>query len=191
MIVSLFSDVKTYLCDSTTQEVIHDIRTGVEQQKIMSLRQLLSDGKQEQYDKEKKSLRGFTASGAFAGRRKFEFLKEYNGNIILDADDLPPLLLQYVRRIAEQCPYTYGCFTSPSAEGLKIIVRTTATIETHVRTFTAVLNYYQELLNVFIDESGKDIPRLCFFSHDPAAYLNEQSEIFNPKIMLNVKEKRD
>lgn len=190
MLVSVFSDVKTYLCDSTTPEVIHDIRTGVEQQKIISLRQLLLDGKQEQYDKDKKSLRGFTPSASYAGRRKADFLKEYNSNIILDIDELTPFMLLQVRSIAEQCQFTYACFTSPSGEGMKIIVRTTATVETHRKTFIAVAAYYDDLLNVFIDPSGKDIQRLCFYSHDPTAYLNEQSEIFNYKNYNNGKEKR-
>lgn len=190
MNVSLYKNLKTFVADYTTVEVINQIKNGAEASKIISLRQLLSDGRQEEYDEQKKLLLAFTPSGTFNRRRKVEFLKQYNGNIILDVDDLPSLLLQCVRRIAEACLYTYACFTSPSAEGLKIIVRTTATVETHRKTFTAVANHYQLLLNVFIDESGKDIPRLCFFSHDPEAYLNEQSEIYNLEIHYNGKEKR-
>lgn len=146
--------------------------------KTIALRQLLAEGKTEEYDEQKKLLLGFTPSGTFDRRRKLEFLKEYNGNIILDIDDLAPVLLQQAEKQARNCPFTHACFISPGAQGLKIIVRTNATKETHKDTFIALAAYYEQLLNLFIDESGKDIPRLCFYSYDPQAYFNPNSEIF-------------
>ncbi len=41
------------------------------------------------------------------------------------------------------------------------------------------MNFYKENLKVEIDQSGKDITRLCFMSHDPEAYFNENNAIFN------------
>lgn len=147
-------------------------------QETVALRQLLSEGRKAEYDEQKKMLLGFTPSGTFYRRRKLEYLNQYNSNIILDIDDLSPVLLQQAEKQARICPYTYACFISPGAEGLKIIVRTNATKETHKATFVALAAYYEQLLNLFIDESGKDIPRLCFYSYDPQAYFNPDSEIF-------------
>lgn len=178
MKASLFKNCKTYVTDLSIEEIILQIKNGVEMDKTIALRQLLAEGKQEEYDEQKKSLLGFTPSGTFNRRRKLEFLNVYNGNIILDIDDLAPELLQEAEQQVRKCPYTHASFISPSAEGLKIIVRTNATIETHKATFIALAEYYEQLLNLFIDESGKDIPRLCFYSYDPQAYFNSDSEIF-------------
>ncbi|MBT4288600.1 MAG: hypothetical protein HOD92_14840, partial [Deltaproteobacteria bacterium] len=38
--------------------------------------------------------------------------------------------------------------------------------------------YYEGLLGVEIDPSGKDVTRLCFFSFDPDLYLNSESKAF-------------
>lgn len=178
MKVSLFKNLKTFVADTTTQEIIHQIKIGVVKDETIALRQLISEGKTEQYDEQKKSLLGFTPSATFNKRRKLPFLKEYNGNIVLDVDDLLPALLRQAQIQARNCPFTHACFISPGAEGLKIIVRTNATPETHKATFGALSKYYELWLNLFIDESGKDIPRLCFYSYDPDAYFNTNSQIF-------------
>lgn len=178
MQVSVYKNLKTYLGDRSTPDIIQEIKNGFLMDDVIALRQLLQLGKTKEYDEQKKTLLSFTPSGTFKKRRKREFLNEYNSNIILDVDDLPPVLLQQAKENAAQCPYTYACFISPGAEGLKIIVRTNATPETHKDTFGALLLYYENLLNVFIDESGKDIPRLCLYSYDPDTYFNPDSEIF-------------
>ena len=48
--------------------------------------------------------------------------------------------------------------------------------------------YFEELLQVEIDKSGKDITRLCFFSYDPELYLNENAETFYPNTEKGSKE---
>ena len=58
------------------------------------------------------------------------------------------------------------------------LVKVNATIETHKDVFKEVQNYYQNLLQLEIDKSGKDITRLCFFSYDPELYLNDTSVVF-------------
>jgi len=180
MKASVFKNLKTHIEDKELSEIIHEIRTGLVKDQIIALRQLLSEGKTEQYDEQKKLLLSFTPSGTFYRRRKLEFLNEYSSFIILDIDDLPASLLQQAAVQARECSYTYACFISPGGSGLKIIVHTNATPATHKSTFGALLRYYEDLLNVFIDESGKDIPRLCLYSFDPDAYINEDSQIFKP-----------
>lgn len=179
MKVSLFRNCKSFVTDLSTEEIILQIKNGVEKDKTIALRQLLAEGKNDEYDEQKKSLLGFTPSGTFNKRRKLEFLSEYNGNIILDVDDLAPVLLQQAEKQARSCAYTHACFISPGAQGLKIIVRTSATPDTHKQIFIALAAHFEQLLNLFIDESGKDIPRLCFYSFDPDAFYNPNSEIFS------------
>jgi hypothetical protein len=45
--------------------------------------------------------------------------------------------------------------------------------------------YYEKLLNLSIDKSGKDITRLCFFSFDAELYLNANAKTF---VIINASE---
>nr|WP_262602962.1 BT4734/BF3469 family protein [Chryseobacterium taklimakanense] len=64
--------------------------------------------------------------------------------------------------------------------GIKIFVKVSTNAEQHKETFLKLQRYFEELLAVEIDKSGKDITRLCFFSYDPELYLNTNAEIFAP-----------
>ena len=178
MLVSVFKDYKTYIGDKVIYDVIQEIKDGVELHRINFLRNLFIEGKQEEYDEQKKHLLSFTPSATFHRRRKKEFLNQYSGFIVLDIDDLMCNLLVEIKEKAINCPFTYACFISPSGNGLKIIVRTESTVESHSEIFKKLASYYENYLNVFIDESGKDITRLCLYSYDSDIYFNEQSEIF-------------
>lgn len=184
MKVSIFKDIMYYVCDSSTEEIINRIRQGEADQLIVPLRKLKAEGKEEEYGQAKKKLLSFTVSGTFRNGRKAGNLHEYNGNIVIDVDKLPPSLLQQCERIAKVHSYTYACFISPGGDGLKIIVRTVSTPETHKIIFLALKNYMEDLLNIFIDDSGSDIPRLCLYSSDPTAVFNPNSKIFNPTNLI-------
>ncbi|WES98272.1 BT4734/BF3469 family protein [Chryseobacterium arthrosphaerae] len=51
--------------------------------------------------------------------------------------------------------------------------------ENHKDAFLKLQRYFEELLEVEIDKSGKDITRLCFISFDPELFMNENSSIFS------------
>ena len=191
MKVSIFKQCKYYDSDTSTQMVIETIRSGSTKAQVSALRQLLNNGKIKEYDKLKKKLPGFTVSGIFRNGRKTENLHEYNGNIVIDVDKLPSNLLQPAIAKARQSVYTFACFISPSNRGLKIISKTAATITTHKQVYKALKEYYEEWLNLFIDESGSDIPRLCLFSFDPDAYLLETSQVFNPKNIFQMENNKE
>lgn len=190
MKVSVWKNLKTHVADRELSDIILQIKNGTVKDEVIALRQLLFEGNKPQYDEQKKNLLSFTPSGTFNGRRKLIHLKEYNGCIILDIDNLAPVLLQQAEMQARECPYTYACFISPGAEGLKIIVRTNATPETHKDTFGALATFYENYLNIFVDQSGKDIPRLCLFSFHPHTYLNEESELFNPQNLIQMEARK-
>lgn len=191
MKVSIFKQCKYYDSDSTTPEIIERIKNGDVKEQVIALRQLLAEGKTKEYGLQKKELPGFTVSGTFRKGRKEQNLHEYNSNIVIDVDQLSPALLLQAEARATQSPYTYASFTSPSNEGIKIICKTTATKETHKQVYDELKNYFEEWLNLFIDASGSDIPRLCLFSYDPKAYINEASEIFNPQNILPMNKEKE
>jgi hypothetical protein len=71
---------------------------------------------------------------------------------------------------AAASPYTLAAFVSPSGDGLKVICRPRTrfplTIENHLKAFNLCADYYELLLGVKADRSGKDVGRLCFVSFD-------------------------
>lgn len=165
-------------------KILSDIKTGVYQNAITYLRKSLADDKREAAERAKKSLPAFTPSATFNGGRKMEFLTNYNALMVLDIDKLEKEKLQQCKTKIRMDDFVFASFVSPSGNGIKIFVKVSSVAEQHKDTFLALQRYFEELLQVEIDKSGKDITRLCFFSYDPELYLNENSEVFsdNPKI---------
>jgi hypothetical protein len=89
--------------------------------------------------------------------------------------------------------FVFASFVSPSGNGLKIFVKVSSNKEQHKETFLKLQRYFEELLTVEIDKSGKDITRLCFMSFDPELYLNENSEVFSddPKKKIVIRAKKN
>jgi hypothetical protein len=91
---------------------------------------------------------------------------------------LSPEQLKQTSFKANQCEYTFASFISPSGNGLKILVKVNSDKDLHKEAFLKVQAYYETLLNLQIDKSGKDITRLCFYSYDSELYLNEAATVF-------------
>lgn len=165
-------------------KILSDIKTGVYQNAITYLRKSLADNKTEAAERAKKSLPAFTPSATFNGGRKIEFLTNYNALMVLDIDKLEKEKLQQCKTKIRMDDFVFASFVSPSGNGLKIFVKVSTNAEHHKETFLDLQRYFEELLEVEIDKSGKDITRLCFFSYDPELYMNEYAEVFsdNPKI---------
>jgi len=159
-------------------KILSDIKTGVYQNAITYLRKSLADDKKEAAERAKKSLPAFTPSATFNGGRKMEFLTNYNGLMVLDIDKLEKEKLQQCRTKIRMDDFVFASFVSPSGNGLKIFVKVSSDKEQHKEIFLELQKYFEELLQVEIDKSGKDITRLCFFSYDPELYLNENAEVF-------------
>ena len=159
-------------------KILSDIKTGVYQNAITYLRKSLADDKKEAAERAKKSLPAFTPSATFNGGRKMEFLTNYNSLMVLDIDKLEKEKLQQCKIKIRMDDFAFASFVSPSGNGLKIFVKVSSDKEQHKETFLELQRYFEELLAVEIDKSGKDITRLCFFSYDPELYLNENAETF-------------
>ena len=158
--------------------ILANIKNGKYKNGITYLRKSLAENKTDAYDKGKKSLLAFTPSATFIGGRKLEFIKDYTGVLILDIDKLSPEQLKQTSFKANQCEYTFASFISPSGNGLKILVKVNTDKALHKEAFLKVQAYYETLLNLQIDKSGKDVTRLCFFSYDSELYLNEAATVF-------------
>ena len=186
MRVSLFRNFNQVEENLEIGVILEQIRSGKYKARVQALREILRQGKSEEYDSAKRSLPAFTPSGLFDGGRKLEFLKEYSGLIILDLDDLQQEHLIAARQKIQECTYTFACFISPSGQGLKVLVKVFSRPVLHKRTFNQVKSFYEDLLKLEVDPSGKDITRLCFVSWDEVLYLNPAAACF--KTYLNLLE---
>ena len=186
MKVSVFKNFNQVEQNLELSVILDQIRMGKFKARILHLRELVRQGKTDEYNDQKRSLPGFTPSGLFKGGRKLQHLKEYSGVIVLDLDDLSQEQLIAARSRVEELKFTYGCFISPGGKGLKILVRVFSRPVLHKQAFNQVKDFYERELNVLIDPSGKDVTRLCFVSWDEFLYLNPSSAIF--KTYINVVE---
>jgi len=191
MKVSIFRNFNQVVENLDISVILEQIRSGKHKSRILALRELLRQGKTDEYNDAKRSLPAFTPSGLFEGGRKLEFLKEYSGLIILDIDKLMQKQFIATRSRVEEIPNTHACFISPSGNGLKILVKVFSRPVYHKVVFNQVKSFYEEQLRnkdqdsaVQIDPSGKDITRLCFVSWDEMLYLNPSAEIFKPYINM-------
>ncbi len=175
--ISIFQNFNKVIGNKSIPEIAEQIRAGVYQKQVEELQRFFESGNEKEYKKKKKSLLAFTPSGRFEDGRKPEFLIEYSRIIILDIDKIDNLTI--VKEKAVQCKFTHCCFVSPSNKGLKVLVKTDNSSAKHKEAFLQVQEYYEMLLNIKTDPSGKDITRLCFFSYDKDLYLNNESETFN------------
>jgi len=191
MMVSVFKNFSQVEANLDISVILEQIRSGKYKARIQALRELLRQGRTEEYSSAKHSLPAFTPSGLFEGGRKLEFLKEYSGLIILDIDKLSQEKLIAIRSRVEKIAYTHACFISPSGNGLKILVKVFSRPVYHKVVFNQVKASYEEQLRtndqdstVPIDPSGKDITRLCFVSWDEMLYLNPSAAIYKPYINM-------
>ena len=178
MVVSIFKNFNEVVQNQKIIEVLEDIKTGKYKNVITYLRKSLAESKMEAYERAKKSLPAFTPSACFKGGRKLEFITAYTQMVVLDIDKLSKEQLTNAKALASQSPYTFASFTSPSGNGLKIFVRVNSSQENHKDAFLALQKYYEELLALPIDKSGKDVTRLCFVSFDTDLFLNENASVF-------------
>ena len=177
--ISLFKNFTKEISSKTLSEVVEEIRGDRYRESVLKIRERVKSGDEETVSRLKKGMVAFTVSGLFEGGRKMSFLKTYNPFVILDIDKLDLEMLPDLTLKAKAIPFTKVLFVSPSGRGLKIVVEVNTDREKHGVAYRQVMNFYKENLKVEIDQSGKDITRLCFMSHDPEAYYNEGSAVFN------------
>src|SRR5262249_49009936 len=95
----------------------------------------------------------------------------HSGLLCADLDDLGERL-EEVRAKLLASPHLWALFLSPTGNGLKAVFRVANDAAKHYASYLAAQTYVEKLTSVRIDESCKDVGRLCFMSFDPGAYLN-------------------
>jgi hypothetical protein len=126
----------------------------------------------------KKQLPAILFSGTFT-QRKSNALLRHSGLLCADLDDLGDQLPE-IRVKLKESPHLWAMFRSPAGEGLKCVFRVKADAAKHKQSFRAVEEHVRALTGVQIDEACSDVARLCFFSYDPDAFLNEAAAELPP-----------
>jgi hypothetical protein len=124
----------------------------------------------------KKKLPAICFSGTFSQRSDASVIK-HSGFICIDFDgftDEWAMLNARHKMISDS--FSYCVFTSPSGDGLKVIVKIPAEINNHKNYFSSLEKHYN--MSEF-DVTSKNISRICFESYDPDIYVNDNSSVWS------------
>lgn len=124
----------------------------------------------------KKKLPSICFNGTFRERNKSGLI-EHSGLMILDYDNVnnPKILKKQLQKI----PYLVSCFISPSGNGVKALIKIPKDFEKHHKYFK---KFEEDYPNEYLDQSGKDVSRVCFESYDPNIYINYDAKEYNPQL---------
>jgi hypothetical protein len=118
-----------------------------------------------------------TISGTF-DYRKVAGLKDYSSLACIDLDDIESERFLLLRKEIEADKYTFACFSSISGTGLAILVRLSASPDSHSECYGAMIHYYENKYNFKTDIQCRDVSRLRFISYDPSLYYNSEAHAY-------------
>jgi hypothetical protein len=151
------------------QWVVDRIRKGAANDLVKRIRNLSEKAER---DLLKKGLLSICWSGTFR-RRADNHLIDHSGLVCIDFDHVKDMDAFRERLVAD--PFTHVLFTSPSGDGLKVVVRIPANGRTHKGSFQALMEHYN--VDEFDPKNG-NLSRVCYESSDPDIYYNPSSTIF-------------
>ncbi len=127
----------------------------------------------------KKNLPAVTFSGTLSGKGRTDTnVADYTGIVVCDIDKIPPGKLTQYKNALRNDAYILAFFESPS-KGLKVLLKVDTALKYHnPHAFLQIESYMKAHYDITIDPSGKNPSRLCFVSHDPDMYYNEDYMIF-------------
>jgi len=153
--------------------ILERIKTGKSKELVEAIR---NEKNKEKRDALKIKLPAILFSGTFSNRNA-KGLKDHSGYICLDFDKYESdKKMTADRKKFEKDEYTFSVFTSPSGNGLKLIVKIPPVVENHKDYFIALEKYYN---SENFDIACKDVSRVCYESYDEKIYINTQSKEWN------------
>lgn len=161
----------------TVSVIVDRIKRGKSKALIKKIRTIPEKKERDIY---KKQLPSICFSGIF-DKRANESVKTHTGLVAIDFDHLDNV--KEFKRALSKDKYTFIVFVSPSGDGLKLIVKIPANIQTHKLSCKALKEYYKtEKLDNF-----EDIARVCYESYDPEIFVNSKSLVFHEKAKEEIK----
>jgi len=151
--------------DFKLDKIIEWIRSGSGRfaDNILAVREATEGGDLDRASELKRNLPAVMFSGQFS-RRSSKNITSHSGMICMDVDkiDAPAKKVDEMRFD----PHIVAAFVSPSGNGLKAIFAIPSDVDRHKESFESAKRYLATY-GLEADESGKDVSRLCFLSHDP------------------------
>ena len=151
----------------TIDAALERIQTGKSKRQVELIRQTIDKEKAAEL---KKNLPSVCFSGKFAPGREDSGLLEHSGVLVLDFDRVDSLRARQEDLI--NLPYVYACWISPSGNGLKCLIRVSDKNK-HLEHFAALQDLFPD-----VDNSGKNVSRVCYESYDPEIYINKNATAF-------------
>jgi hypothetical protein len=175
--VSIFKNITaTSTSFNRSVDFVFDrIRTGKSKELLSRIR---LEPEKEVRNALKMGLPSICFSGTF-NTRNAEGLIKHSGLICLDFDGFENEDIATAwRDTLTAWEYTYALFTSPSGNGLKVIVRIPETdAQGHKQYFEAIEQHWAECK--YFDTSTSDVCRVCYESYDPELYVNTEADIWH------------
>lgn len=186
--VSFFRNMKsTDVVQTQVENVLNAICSPFYEKQVKAIRQLKSQGKQDEADEIKGNLHAVTFCATFNGRRLSSLYHTYNSLMVIDIDKLPEEEIERVKDCLEACPFVATYWKSPSGTGWKGLVtlnyvnqdKKTDVVDMHHWAFNKLEEMFKADYNITLDASGKDITRLCFMSWSPELRLKDTFEKYD------------
>ena len=111
---------------------------------------------------------------SYTTHRLDECVVEHSGIFVIDFDkcDVEQKLEQL-----KKDPYVYACWTGPSGNGVKALIKCPTSLQNHNLYYTAFLDRYPEL-----DSTSRNISRGTFESYDPNLWVNSGSLVWDKRM---------
>ena len=159
--------------------VLEAIKASKWKRPVHRVRKAFAQGGKAAAEPLKKRLPGVTFSGRFRQRKASE-LDKHSGVLCVDLDNLNGDL-DAIREKLAQDKHVMACFVSPTGSGLKVLTPIQASAGSHEGSFRAARRHFQDRYGITIDESCKDVARLCFVSADPDMFIRDSAEVLWPE----------
>lgn len=160
------------------QDALEAISDGTFEESIVKLRSIENEEARKAF---KRTLQAVTFGGTFKGSRSKNNIDTATGFCIADIDHVKDVESLFSSLSTD--PYTWFAFRSPSGDGIKCGFRAEGiTSDADIKVFFANMEeYFLQAYGIGIDKACKDISRLTYMSHDPAAYINTSAQWFPVK----------
>jgi hypothetical protein len=164
---SMYSKEPIYI---SVEKALQRIKDCKQSEKIDAIRKTIDKKKR---DLLKQNLPIVLWSGRFPAERTDASIIEHSGLLVLDFDKIGrgDELRDYQTELISK-DYIYACWVSPSADGLKALVKI-AQPQKHRAHFEALREEMPDA-----DKSGINESRLCFESCDPDIYINPKASVY-------------
>lgn len=139
--------------------------------------------------KYKSTLPAVTFCGTFKEKRNLESCVHYNNVMVIDIDHIDENLMEVYAQYLKDDPYIAAYWRSPSGDGYKGLVHLQYDEEVeklelkdrHKVAFRQLLKYLLAKYGIELDDSGSDIPRLCYMCWDPELHVKDEAETYYVK----------